>query len=1186
MNIGSTLNPTHNYHSISSSGESQLTGRSHREYDMVDDDNDMSDRWGKIYGEDGSSERILVDKHRIAKLEDWFKKEIEELQVSQFNHKSSSNSSNKKEKITNKKEKKSKNRNAYNLDDSYNKERTLQKDFNRDRSERRLKTRELENNSKGNSENFKNFSKNLKKEMQNPDYINNLIGNIENVLASLYGSESIEDVRYPDLKKKTIDLITEGSMILKSLDISDISHTSLELNTSSMHGFGRSPSVKDITKVLYNLRKNLMTANKKIGRARQNSLKNSKHMQEIENQIISNQNKLSNIKEIAESIIELGQNKNSNREKDQRIKRRMSRDNSKEDDEEARVQIIEPIELDQKPPWRFGMVKQNNPKDSKGSLIPIYSRESKSRETIHRGKPTYMMPLKRNENSRSISRKGIHRKQGNENQLEKKLDKIKRAKILPDHHEEFSTGRFHKSIQDEDNEMNNKDNRNPLKELGMNKVYSKETEGDFQKGSLKSRVMIQPEVMSKQEQMHLPESRTFHRISAQQLKEKPQSEYPKLLSKCLESMYSNLESFLESKAAEMKLSIRAFAAYDMVIIDEVRKHYEPSGDIKEETMVDMMEGIYDKFNSIVNGFNNIREEEVYSLAKLAVKMHKKVMKAIVTCRRFLSGDKRYADEERIEKLITSRFRIDSSSNNSLANSHNHDNNLVNDRRASENPNLNSSNRSLDNADGNAIRYASRRGSPQPFTSSSIQMISQNPQSRQQFTTFKGISLTQPKEDHHVERSPSVDTKQAKIMKPSYDGNHHSDFYSEVSPQKPPLADYKLKLRSLEGTPSPHTQEYHSFGSTVNNRGHTGMNIHRSYNNNIYDIDRDVCNTIVREIESPLEDRRIVSIKVVNDKLLAVGFSQGEIVFYDVERDFEMIVGFQEHSAPVSFLETASITRRGEYSMDGIPSSDLFLLSAGGGIDCSVAVWDTSSFTLVRRLTGHEAVVTSIRELQDGCTVVTGSVDSRIAVWSLGEGFRCVQIIEGNDGPITCLEYSSEERHLCSGSSNGVVVVWLVVMDEDLVFSTAVVLYKMVVDVIPFDVSMTESIKNAIIVLGFNRKLYVYSKGKSQPSLVFKSEELLEDFFVVEQPKSQEPIFFGIDSKAQVRVLTCENADHRKDGSDPFYHIDRDQTYSQEYQTSRPHLLGPRSQLILSKSTLLLLVISYDGQCIIVNTIHT
>lgn len=94
--------------------------------------------------------------------------------------------------------------------------------------------------------------------------------------------------------------------------------------------------------------------------------------------------------------------------------------------------------------------------------------------------------------------------------------------------------------------------------------------------------------------------------------------------------------------------------------------------------------------------------------------------------------------------------------------------------------------------------------------------------------------------------------------------------------------------------------------------------------------------------------------------------------------------------------------------------------AAAGRDAVANIWDVRAGRQMHKLMGHTKWIRSIRMVGD--TVITGSDDWTARIWSVSRG-QCDAVLACHAGPILCVEYSSADKGIITGSSDGLLRFW-------------------------------------------------------------------------------------------------------------------------------------------------------------------
>lgn len=98
------------------------------------------------------------------------------------------------------------------------------------------------------------------------------------------------------------------------------------------------------------------------------------------------------------------------------------------------------------------------------------------------------------------------------------------------------------------------------------------------------------------------------------------------------------------------------------------------------------------------------------------------------------------------------------------------------------------------------------------------------------------------------------------------------------------------------------------------------------------------------------------------------------------------------------------------------------LLAGGGEDGVVRIWDATTGTPLRMLTGHTGPVRAVAFTGDGRRLASGGDDTEVRVWDIATG-ETVQTLTGHIDRIRSLAYSPDGRQLAGAGDDETVRVW-------------------------------------------------------------------------------------------------------------------------------------------------------------------
>jgi WD40 repeat protein/uncharacterized protein YjbI with pentapeptide repeats/3',5'-cyclic AMP phosphodiesterase CpdA len=143
------------------------------------------------------------------------------------------------------------------------------------------------------------------------------------------------------------------------------------------------------------------------------------------------------------------------------------------------------------------------------------------------------------------------------------------------------------------------------------------------------------------------------------------------------------------------------------------------------------------------------------------------------------------------------------------------------------------------------------------------------------------------------------------------------------------------------------------------------------------------------------------------KLLGAQWDAGSMEARDT---FGAALEARDHKA---LLAASAICQHLAWSRDGL------IATAEGSL---VRLWHAASGRELRRLQGHEALVTSVAFGPDGTCLASSSVDGTVQVWDVA-GSRSPMRLRGHVGRVLSVAFGPDGTCLASGSVDGTVHVW-------------------------------------------------------------------------------------------------------------------------------------------------------------------
>lgn len=314
---------------------------------------------------------------------------------------------------------------------------------------------------------------------------------------------------------------------------------------------------------------------------------------------------------------------------------------------------------------------------------------------------------------------------------------------------------------------------------------------------------------------------------------------------------------------------------------------------------------------------------------------------------------------------------------------------------------------------------------------------------------------------------------------------------------------------------------------------------------------------------------ITVVKIVEDEICAIGYTSGDLIFYNLA-DYHCISGHREHNSAISTMEVAELAMRGK---NGIQSRSI-LLTGGSENESSILVWDLETHKPLKRLSGHENLISSIIDMKDSASIATASFDCKVAIWDLSQNFNCIQLLEEPNSPLLCLDYNSDDDILCAGCLDGSVIIWQVFFENGLYHGCAVK-NRLSLSGHIIELSRSSSIPNTILVLESDFVVRLYSIETAQLLKTFEAASPFVDFVVVERPHDK-PVLFCLDNKSDIHKFEEWNFN----GLTEVSHADKGTAAKDRVNVKQFIGYSPKTQVLIRGHKLFLISSNQKGKSLL------
>lgn len=385
---------------------------------------------------------------------------------------------------------------------------------------------------------------------------------------------------------------------------------------------------------------------------------------------------------------------------------------------------------------------------------------------------------------------------------------------------------------------------------------------------------------------------------------------------------------------------------------------------------------------------------------------------------------------------------------------------------------------------------------------------------------------------------------------------------EIYKNQQPKSDKKVSFTETPKTPTNPIKNFDSISeeNEVSNRSEEDQD--------------ETAGEFMRHVQLTGCSGSITVIKIVRETDLAVGYSTGELALYSINDDFKLKSKGKEHFGSISALESGNLNV--DEGGSGLKNLEV-IMTGGNEADKTVVVWDAFTLQPLKRLNGHQHMVTSIVDIGDSATFVTSSMDGQIAFWNMRNPEpECIQILEDLRFPIITMKFDFDDGVLTAGTIDGQIGMWQLLIEDDLYVGCSLIrIVEMQGHVI--EILRTSCLPRALITLESDFCIREYDLSTGKLSKTIRSDKPLIDVFLVEKAGAKKVILFTVDN--------ANNLHRIKDWGKAPARMTLARTRDAEVSIKRYIGYNPRSQIFIKAQELLLITCDQSNQKLEINKLN-
>ncbi|CAD8171432.1 unnamed protein product [Paramecium pentaurelia] len=149
-------------------------------------------------------------------------------------------------------------------------------------------------------------------------------------------------------------------------------------------------------------------------------------------------------------------------------------------------------------------------------------------------------------------------------------------------------------------------------------------------------------------------------------------------------------------------------------------------------------------------------------------------------------------------------------------------------------------------------------------------------------------------------------------------------------------------------------------------------------------------------------------------------------------------GSRDKTIRINNLEVPQQSYTLEGHVDQVTALCMFqeklLISGGGNLDSSIIIWSLSTRKQINKLTGHQSGITSLIELSDNHSILSGSYDNLAIIWNVTSG-KSLCALKKHTAMVSCLQLVKRDI-VVTGSWDRTLAIWQLYFEGEEIVSAS------------------------------------------------------------------------------------------------------------------------------------------------------